>query len=163
MQPDPRCRVCKRGEVVALSVRKRHGALVLLGFVLFAGSILTGLIGAMAYFGGEFMEEQRRRTPEQLREDLQKAEIPEALIAKVLDSDGRALEPEELKLLSPSQGVEVQKAQVALIARQLDPRTVSAATKFILGASLIGMVIGWLLRSKRQVLRCSECGAESPA
>jgi hypothetical protein len=137
-------------------VRRLPGAVVVLGFVLFVGSILGTLAGTLTYFGSKIVEEQSKKTPAEVRADLQKASLPDPLIDKEL---GAGLTDDEVAALQPPQQQAVTFARLGKLGQKVPPQQITSGAKFLIGASLLGLVIGWLLRSKRGALRCDECGS----
>jgi hypothetical protein len=155
------CRACGRAEMVATNVRRLPGAVVVLGFVLMTVSVLGGAIGLLLLGGEDLVIEGRQRPTEQVREDLRAAGIPEPLVAKAMGESEETLSAEDLKSLDSEQAVAVQKAWIATVSRDIDPRMLRGGTRLILLASLLGFVAGWYLRRKRPALQCPSCRATS--
>lgn len=159
---EPTCPNGHRTALERVERRRFHGAVVALGFTIFVVSLLGLAIGSVLLFAGKMLEQAPPRTPDQIRADLQKAAVPEPVIAMVLgESDAKAI-PDELHDLTPQQLDAVSKAQLSSVRNRFDPAEIRGATWTVIGVALAGAVIGWLLRAKRSLLQCGECGAPVP-
>lgn len=148
------CPTCKRASLMAASVRRMPTAVVVLGFLLLVGSILGVGTGALFLFGSKLVAEQERKTPDEVREELRKAGVPEPMITRVLEPHDTPIPPDELTHLEGKQITAVVTAELG----KLDSRELAGTGKFLLGLSLLGLVLGWVLRQKKRALRCAECG-----
>jgi hypothetical protein len=156
---EPTCPNGHRGALERLERRRLPGIVVFLGFALFVVSLFGVLGGTVMVAFGKFLESQPAQTPDEIRADLKRESIPDPIVAALMAERDTPVTPEELKSLTPRQLEAVQHAQLATFRSILEPEAVRAASWVVLGTSIVGVVVGWLLRSKRSVLQCAECGA----
>ncbi len=159
---EPTCPNGHRSALERIEARRLSGVLVALGFTLLVVSLLGAGIGALMLFGGKVLERESAKTPDQTRQELQAEGVPEPLIASVLGENDAPIPPEQLNELTPRQIQAVQRAQLAKLSRKIDPEDLRSAALTLLAVGLVGAVVGWLLRAKKTVLQCVECGATAP-
>jgi hypothetical protein len=159
---EPTCPNGHRTSLERVERRRYPGGLVALGFTLLVVSLLGLAAGSAVLFAVKLVEQEPARTPDQIRADLQKESVPEPVIASVLRETGAKAFPDELHDLTPQQLEAVRKAQFAVVRSLVDPERIRGATWTGVAAALAGAVIGWLLRAKRSLLQCGECGAAVP-
>lgn len=160
---EPTCPNGHRGALERAEARRLPGVLVVLGFTLFSLSLVGAAGGAIGLFCAKFLERESGRTPAQIRQELEKAAVPEPVIVAVLDDHGAPTLPEEANNLDPQQADAVQRAMLARLSHHFPPDAVQAGSLTLIGLSAAGAVVGWLLRSKKTRLQCAECGAPVPA
>jgi len=156
---DEACAACGGKPMVPTNVRRMPMPLVVLGFLLMVVSVLGLGFGALISCGQNFVAQQRARTPDEVRHDLESASVPPPIVDKVLADPPERVTMDERKSLNATQLVAVQKAELAAISKEVDPEDMKKASREILIGSMIGLVLGWFLRSKRPGLRCPTCSA----
>jgi len=155
------CAKCGRGTLVPSKIRKMPGAVVVLGFLLMIGAVVGLGVGGLAKFGGKWIAAEGQRTPEEVRRSLEAVNVPAPIVSKAMHETEESLTEADLKSLNADQAAAVAKAQVALVAREVDPADVSRFADTLLLGSAIALVVGWILRMKKPGLRCTNCGATS--
>ena len=155
---EPTCPNGHRSALQRVEVRRLPGVLVFLGFTAFVVSLIGLSFGAVLLFGGKLLEREPVRSPAEIRADLEKVQVPAPVIALVLGERDATTGTEELQSLTPEQLEAVHKAQLSTMRSMLDPEQLRLATWTILGVSIVGAVVGWMMRSKKWVVQCAECG-----
>lgn len=161
---DPiKCKTCDVGTMVRQKKYRMSGIVVAIGYILVIPSVLgmlfgvVGLIGSgMAGSGG--MQGSRTRA----QSDLRAANVPAAVIAK-LTTNHQALVASDTAHLPSRQRAAIREVSLTLAAS--DAGTAVGAglaagfSIFVIIASLVSGLLGYLLIMKKSVLQCDRCGA----
>ena len=156
---EPTCPNGHRSALQRVEVRRLPGVLVFLGFTAFVLSLIGLSIGAVMLLFGKALESQPVRSPAEIRADLEKEQVPAPVISFLLREQDSTTVPEEMHHLTPSQQEAVTRASLSSVRSVLGPEQLRVATWTILGLSIAGVVVGWMMRSKKWVVQCAECGA----
>src|SRR5262249_6425794 len=151
-----------RGALERAEARRLPGVVVVLGFTLFAFSLVGAAGGSIGLFCAKFLEREAGRTPAPIPHDLAKASAPAPVHLPALADHGAPTLPEGADSLDAQQAEAVQRAMLARLSHQFPPEAVQMGSLTLLGISVAGAVVGWLLRSKTTRLQCVECGATVP-
>ncbi len=155
------CKTCDRGELMRVKIRRMNGVVVFIGFILLIPSFLGIGIGTLGMVGGGVVASQSKKTQPEIEKELRDASVPEEMITRLLA--GRPTPAAELEALTPPQVMAVQKAQMAVVSKELGSVALFGGAAVIIVVSLVGGLLGWLLISKKWVLQCASCRAVIPA
>jgi hypothetical protein len=138
------------------------GPVVAIGFILLIPSVLGVLFGILMLFATGAASSQTSASNERdIRARLVAHDVPEPIIAEVIA--GKPVGNAELVSLSPQQQSAIHDAQLSVSAQKVGAgaATVIAGgfSLFIVVASFVGGLLGWLLIMRKRVLKCVRCGA----
>jgi hypothetical protein len=132
------------------------GPVVAIGFILLIPSVLGMLFGILMLFGIAASTSQISPIIEkEVRSQLVAQSVPEPIIVKVVAS--KPVDDSELQTLTPQQVSAVHQAQISSV------QLVRGFSIFVILASFVAGVLGWVLIMRKRVLQCSHCGAVVPA
>ena len=145
---------------------RMSGPVVVIGFILLNPSALGMLFGVlMLVLTGAASAQTSASGEREIRAQLVAREIPDPIISEVVSS--KAVSDDELVLLTYQQRAAVHDAQLSVSAQKVGggAATVVAGgfSIFVIVASFIGGLLGWLLIMRKRVLECTRCGAIVPA
>jgi hypothetical protein len=138
------------------------GPVVVIGFILLIPSVLGMLFGILMLVGTAASTSQISPTIEKdVRSQLVAQDVPEPIIVKVVAS--KPVGDSELQTLTPEQVSAVRQAQLSSSGGKLGAGAgvalVGGFSIFIIVASFVGGLLGWLMIMRKRVLQCSRCGA----
>lgn len=160
------CRICDDGELLMKSKFRLSGCIVAIGFFILIPSLLGVLVGGVGLvMTGDATVETLEATEEEVRADLRNAGVPGTYVQQILDLED--LSPEQMKSLNSEQRRAVHEAKLTLTASTagvgIGAAIAGGASIFYIIASLIGVLVGWLLVMRKKVLQCTNCGSVTPA
>jgi hypothetical protein len=139
---------------------------VVIGFVLLIPSVLGMLFGVFMLFVTGVASNQTSTSGEsKIRAQLGAQSIPAPIINEVVS--GRHVSPQEVASLTYQQQSAVHEAESSRLGQTIGggAATVIAGgfSIFVMVASFVGGLLGWLLIMRKRVLQCARCGAVVPA
>ena len=142
------------------------GPVVAIGFVLLIPSALSMLFGVlMLVITGAASTQTSASVEREIRTRLVAQQIPDPIISEVVS--GKAVSDDELVPLTYQQRAAVHDARLSVSAQKVGAgaATVVAGSFsiFVIVASFVGGLLGWLLIMRKRVLECARCGAIVPA
>jgi len=142
------------------------GPVVVIGFILLIPSILGILFGVLMLVATGAASSQTSSSGErEIRARLVSLRVPDPIITEVVT--GKSVSDAELVPLTYQQRAAVHDAQLSVSAQKLGAgaATVIAGgfSVFVIVASFVGGLLGWLLIMRKRVLQCARCGAVVPA
>lgn len=165
MHTSPPCQICNSGHLTLRKTFRLSGPAVVIGYIFLIPSILGMLLGTLFLVGSCGAAAKAPANSEsdlqEIREKMEQAGLPEAMITKVLD--GEFVGESERAGLSDDQ----RKALLQGSGEILGPKIAKGAGVFVAGGvsifiifvSFAGGLVGWLLTMKKRVLKCGNCGA----
>ncbi len=156
---NPLCRTCGQGALSTRKTFRMSGPVVVIGFILLIPSVLGMLFGIFMLFITGAASTQTSVSGERKIRAAQ--DVPEPIIAEVIakKSVGNA----ELESLSPEKQSAIHDAQLSASAQRVGAGAatviVGGFSLFIVVASFVGGLLGWLLMMRKRVLQCVRCGA----
>jgi hypothetical protein len=138
------------------------GPVVVIGFILVIPSVLGMLFGIfMLFITGAARTRTSMSGEHKIRARLVAEDVPEPIIAEVIAS--KPVGNAELVSLSPEQRSAIHDAQLSASAQKVGAGAatvlVGGFSLFIVVASFVGGLLGWLLIMRKRVLQCVRCGA----
>ncbi|SRR6266496_4726219 len=159
---NPLCRTCGEGALIKRTKFRMSGPVVAIGFILLVPSALGMLFGAlMLILTGTYSSHISASGEREIRVRLAQQEIPEPIIAEV--ASGKPVPGEQLTPLTYPQRAAVHDAQSSLSAQNVGAGMAVGFSLFVIIASFVGGLLGWLLIMRKRVLECARCGAIVPA
>jgi len=163
---NPLCHTCRQGALTKRTKFRMSGPVVVIGFVLLIPSVLGMLFGVlMLIITGAASTQTSTATERDIRARLVAHDVPEPIIGELVS--GKAISDDELVPLTYQQRAAVHDAQLSASAQKVGAgaATVIAGgfSIFVIIASFVGGLLGWLLIMRKRVLECSRCGAIVPA
>jgi DNA-directed RNA polymerase subunit RPC12/RpoP len=160
------CRTCGQGTLVRLTKFRMSTPVVVIGFVLLIPSVLGMLFGVLMLFVTGVASKQTSASSEsKIRAQLVAQNVPDAIVNEVVS--GRPVSPNELASLRSQQQSAVHEAESSRLGQTIGggAATVVAGgfSIFVIIASFVGGLLGWLLIMRKRVLQCARCGAVVPA
>jgi hypothetical protein len=142
------------------------GPVVFIGFLLLIPSILGMLFGLLMLFTTGTARSQTSSSAEQdIRARLIARQVPEPVLSEV--ASGKTVSDAELVSLTYEQRKAVHDAQLSASAQKVGAgaATVTAGgfSIFVIIASFVGGLLGWLLIMRKRLLQCTLFGAVVPA
>jgi hypothetical protein len=142
------------------------GPVVVIGFILLIPSVLGMLFGILMLVLTAATTSQISPTIEkEVRSQLVAQRVPEPVIVKVVAS--KPVDDSELQTLTSQQVSAVHQAEISASGGKLGAGAgaalVGGFSIFVIVASFVEGVFGWLLIMRKRVLQCSRCGAVVPA
>ena len=157
----PRCHSCGVGRMASAKERRLPTVLVVIGFLVLVPSILGflffGLGTAAAFLPGNEAREAGHRETLKLEavETLVELGIPRRSAAEILENSEEPLPAETSRAAAAAVAAARHEYQVALAKR-----TVMTGMGFVAAfVCLFGVLIGWLLTRRKDVLCCGHCRA----
>ncbi|MDB6110390.1 MAG: hypothetical protein JWR69_2140 [Pedosphaera sp.] len=165
-QQNPLCHTCGQGALVRRKTFRMSGPVVAIGFILLVPSMLGMLLGIVILVGTAATTSQISPVLEkEVRSQLVPQHIPEPIIVKVVTS--KPVDDSELQTLTPQQVSAVHQAEISSTGGKLGAGAGVALAGgfsiFVIVASFVGGLLGWLLIMRKRVLQCARCGAVVPA
>jgi len=165
-QQNPLCRTCGQGTLVKRTNFRMSTPVVVIGFLLLIPSVLGMLFGVFMLFVTGVASKQTSASGEsKIRAQLVAQNIPDPIINEVVS--GRPVSPNELESLTSQQQSAVHEAESSRLGQTVGggAATVIAGgfSIFVIIASFVGGLLGWLLIMRKRVLQCARCGAVVPA
>jgi hypothetical protein len=159
---NPLCHTCGQGALIKRTKFRMSGPVVAIGFILLIPSALGMLFGALMFLmTGMYSSQTSASGEREIRARLAQQEIPEAIITEV--ASGKPVPGEQLTPLTYPQRAAVHDAQSSLSAQKAGAGVAAGLSLFIIVASFVGGLLGWLLIMRKRVLECTRCGAVVPA
>ena len=142
------------------------GPVVVIGFILLIPSVLGILFGLLMLVATGTASSQTSRSGErEIRARLVSQQVPEPIITEVVT--GKPVSDAELVPLTYQQRATVHDAQLSASAKKVGagaPTVIAGGFSFfVIVASFVGGLLGWLLIMRKRVLQCARCGAIVPA
>src|SRR6266446_4201294 len=162
---NPLCRTCGQGTLIARKTFRMSGPVVVIGFILLIPSGLGMLFGVLMRFLTSMASMQTSTSSERdIRARLVAREIPEPIIVEVVA--GNPVSDAETVPLTYQQRAVVHDAQLSASSEKVGAGAATVIAGgfcvFIIVASFIGGLLGWLLIMRKRVLQCARCGAVVP-
>ena len=159
-----KCKTCDRGTLVKRKKYRMSGIVVLIGYILVIPSIIGILFGVAGIIGsGSAGTSSSQASRTRVQADLQAASVPSTVIAKVVRTPARSLAVSDTAPLNGMQRAAVRSASLSLAASEVGTTVgvglVAGFSIFVVIASLVGGLLGYLLIMKKSVLQCDACGA----
>ena len=142
------------------------GPVVVIGFILLVPSFLGMLLGIlMLFLTGAASTQTSISSERDIRARLVAQDIPEPIISEVIA--GKTVGNAELMSLNSRQQSAIHAAQLSASAQKVGAGAATVIAGglclFVILASFLGGLIGWLLVMRKRVLQCARCGAVVPA
>lgn len=159
----PACTACNQGTLRETKIYRMSGPVVFIGYLVLVLSVLCVAAGFQLLISTETRTARVSEIKAGIREQLAEAEVPEAIIEKVLR---REIIPQDLQAaLTQEQRAALDKAVVTYRARMFGAGAGALLTArfsiLLIVFSLGAGVLGWLLTMKKKVLHCTNCSAVS--
>ncbi len=158
-----KCKTCDRGTLVRKKKYRMSGVVVLIGYILVIPSIIGILIGVAGIVGsGSAGTSSNQASRTRIESQLLAASVPVTVIAKMKDRAAR-LAVSDTAGLNGTQRAAVRSASLSLAASDagtaIGVGVAAGFSIFVVIASLVGGLLGYLLIMKKSVLQCDTCGA----
>jgi hypothetical protein len=139
------------------------GVVVLIGYILVIPSILGILVGVIGIVSsGSAGTISKQASQKRAESGLLAANVPVTVIAKLKD-DRNALAVSDTARLTGTQRAAIRSASLTLAASNagtaIGVGIAAGFSIFVVVASLVGGLLGYLLIMKKSVLQCDNCGA----
>ncbi|PYP50678.1 MAG: hypothetical protein DMD45_10270 [Gemmatimonadetes bacterium] len=159
-----KCKTCDRGTLVKRKKYRMSGIVVLIGYILVIPSVLGILIGVAGIVGsGSAGTSSNQASRTRVEADLRAASVPSAVIAKVTKNPARSIAVSDTAALNGMQRAAIRSASLSLAASDVGTTVgvglFAGFSIFVVIASLVGGLLGYLLIMKKSVLQCDTCGA----
>ncbi len=162
----PLCRTCGQGALITRKTFRMSGPVVVIGFILLIPSVLGMLIGIlMLFLTGAASTQTSMSSERDIRARLVAQDIPESIIGEVFAS--KPVGNAELMSLNSQQQSAIHDAQLSVSAQKVGGGVATFIAggfcMFIIVASFVAGLLGWLLIMRKRILQCARCGAVVPA
>lgn len=156
----PTCQVCGQGELKKKKKYRMSGPVILIGYIILIPSILGMLSGVFLVFAtGDAASDTAESLKIDARQQLATADIPAEVIEKVISRE--PLSETDHNLLSDEQSRAISDVRRSYSAGQLGTGAGAVIFGgfglFVIIASFVGGLLGWLLVMKKGVLQCNRC------
>jgi hypothetical protein len=163
---NPLCHTCGQGALIKRTKFRMSGPVVAIGFILLIPSIIGMLFGVLMLVITSGTTKQVSASGErEIRTQLVTQQIPDPIITQVVA--GKLVSDDQLVPLTYQQRAAVHDAQLSVSAQKVGRGMASIAlggfSIFVIIASFVGGLLGWLLIMRNRVLECAHCGAVVPA
>ena len=158
-----KCKTCDSGTLVRRKKYRMSSVVVLIGYILVIPSVLGILFGVIGLVGsGSAGSSGMQKNRTRVEAELRTASVPQAVIDK-LNTSPNGLAVADTARLTGRQRSAIRDASLTLVASDagtaIGTGLVAGASLFIMIASLVGGLLGWILIMKKRVLQCDRCGA----
>ena|SRR2546425_1219576 len=158
-----KCKTCDRGTLVRRKKYRMSGVVVLIGYILVIPSIIGILIGVVGIVGaGSAGTSSNQTSRTRVESQLLAANVPVPVIAKLKDH-AMTLSVSDTVGLNVKQRAAIRTASLTLVASDagttIGVGIAAGFSIFMIIASLVGGLLGYLLIMKKSVLQCDICGA----
>lgn len=158
----PICKVCNEGSLKAKKKYRLSGPAIVIGYILLIPSVLGMLFGLLMLFcTGSATSETSKTTQQEIKKQLAASNIPKQIVEKVINHE--TLNRDEKESLTQKQRTALADANLSYSAATIGTGAGAALAGgfsiFMIVASFVGGLIGWLLTMKKKVLQCLNCGA----
>jgi hypothetical protein len=134
---------------------------VAIGFILLIPSALGVLFGVLMLGVTGVASLQPTQAEREIHARLVAQQIPDAIITEV--GSGKPVSDDQLVPLTYQQRTAVHDAQESVSAHKFDAGLTTLVagglSLFIIVASFVGSLLGWLLIKRKRLLECARCGA----
>lgn len=157
----PPCGTCEAGELKKRKAYRMSGPVVVIGYILLIPSIIGMIFGFLLMVaGGGGGSAAIQAQSEATKTALIEKGIPATIADKVANHE--PLGEATLATLSSEDRAIVNDARVEQLGTQAGTGLAAAATVgiaiFLIIASFVGGLLGWLLIMKKRILQCDHCG-----
>jgi DNA-directed RNA polymerase subunit RPC12/RpoP len=164
-QQNPLCRTCGQGTLIKLTKFRMSAPVVVIGFVLLIPSVIGMLFGVFMLFVTGVASKQTSALDEtKIRAQLVAQNIPDPIVNEVVS--GRPVSGNDLASLTSQQQSAVHDAESSRLGQTIGGGAatviVGGFSMFVIIASFVGGLLGWLLIMRKRVLQCVRCGAVVP-
>ena len=158
-----KCKTCDSGTLVRRKKYRMSGVVVLIGYILVIASIIGILVGVIGIVGsGSAGTSSKQASRTRVESELRAANVPVTVIAKLKDNRN-TLGVSDTARLNGTQRAAIRSASLTLAASDagttIGVGIAAGFSVFVVVASLVGGLLGWLLIMKKSVLQCDNCGA----
>jgi hypothetical protein len=145
---------------------RMSGPVVAIGFIVLIPSALGMLFGVLMLGITHSANKSTSASSErEIRAQLVAQNVPEPIISEVVS--GKSVSDNQLVPLTYQQQATVRHAEAARLGQKIGGGAATAVfggfSIFVIVASFVGGLLGWLLIMRKRVLQCARCGATVPA
>jgi DNA-directed RNA polymerase subunit RPC12/RpoP len=163
---NPLCHTCGQGALIKRKKFRLSGPVVAIGFILLIPSALGVLFGVLMLSVTHSANKSTSASGERrIRAQLVAQNVPEPIIREVVS--GKSVSDDQLVPLTDQQQATVRETEAARLGQKIGGGAATAVlggfSMFVIVASCIGGLLGWLLIMRKRVLQCARCGAIVPA
>lgn len=164
------CKVCDAGTLKPKRIHKRGGASVFIGQVFLLGSILMlafcGSVMSSAVDAGAAAKARGEEANAKVADQMRASTVPEPIVQQV--AAGKRIGEIDMATLSEVQRQAVRDGVASYHAHPEVAGAVAAGGVGLLAAgpilfAVFVLLLGFVLTSKRKVLKCTSCGAVTDA